>query len=832
MTSGYCRSILRLCLQVLLVSVSLPIVARADDEGVSSLRVTPESVTLQGDFAQAQLLVKLADDAAALDHRSNDLTSDANYKSSNPAVVEVTSEGRLIATGNGEAVITVSANDQSRQIPVQVSGIVDSPLIDFDHQVSPVLSKAGCNAGSCHASQHGKGGFILSVVGFDPPADHQAIVRDRLQRRVDFLAPERSLFLLKPTMQVPHGGGHRLKKGSPDYQMLVAWLRAGAPGPKTDAAEVTRIEVTPNRRVGQLGMKQQLRVVATYSDDTTRDVTAWAKYDSMDESMISVDADGLVSVVGRGQAPVMIRFQGQAGVALFSVPYSENVTLDGWKNNNFVDELAADKFRELGIEPSPICDDATFLRRVFLDVTGSLPTVDETREFLASNDPEKRNHWIDRLLGMTGDPALDIYTDRYAAYWTLKWSDLIRNNSNALGEQGMWSMHNWIRESFRVNKPFDEFVRELVTAKGSIYMNGPANYFRVNRTSMDLTEATSQLFLGIRMECAKCHHHPFEKYSQADYYGIAAFFARVGLKNSEEFGLFGREQVVVVNTSGEVSHPRTRKVLPPTPLDGEATDHPLDRRIPLAQWLTSPENEYFSRSITNRYVGYLLGRGLVEPIDDMRSTNPPTNPALMDALANHFVEHNFDLKQLIRAIVTSRVYQLDSQPTPENASDSRFYSHFRVKRLLAEPLLDAVDLVTASPTKFKNLPLGTRAIELPDAEYPNYFLATFAKPRRVSVCECERSPDESLTQALHTLNGDILADKISDKNGRIAKLLADKTPHAQIVEELYLATLGRMPTAADQAACQSFLESSPSPKECYEDLLWALINSKHFLFVR
>lgn len=804
----------------------------AADDSAGSLVVEPASVNLSGNFAQAQLLVRQATSDASAARYAEDLTAAASFSSADPAIVSVSQRGRLLAIGNGTTAVNVTVGDQSQSVPITVSGIQDAPEIDFRCQVQPVISKAGCNAGACHASQHGKGGFVLSVVGFDPKKDHEALVRDRIQRRVDFLQPERSLMLLKPTMQVPHGGGQRLRKDSPDYDMLVAWIRSGAPGPIEASPEVTALEVTPSERVGSAGMTQQLAVVATYSDGSQRDVTAWAKFDSMDEGMLTVDEHGSVNVLAQGQAPVMIRFEGQTGIALFSVPYAENVDLANWKNNNYVDELAVAKFRELGIEPSPLCDDATFIRRVFLDCTGSLPTVDETLAFLESTRPDKRQHWIDRLLGQTGDPQLDIYNDRYAAYWTLKWSDLIRNSSNNLGEQGMWALHNWIRESFRVNRPFDEFVRELVTAKGSIYMNGPANFFRINRTATDLTEATSQLFLGIRLECAKCHHHPFEVYSQADYYSFASFFSRVGLKNSEEFGLFGREQVVVVNSSGDVSHPRTGQRLEPTPLEGQPIDHPLDRRIPLAEWLTSKENDYFARSVANRYMGYLMGRGLVEPIDDMRSTNPPTNPAMLDALARHFADNDFDLKQLVRAIVSSRLYQLDSQPTEANAADHRFYSHYRVKRLLAEPLLDAVDRVTGSQTKFKNLPLGTRAIELPDAEYPNYFLNTFAKPRRVSVCECERSPDESLAQALHTLNGDILMTKITDTDGRVARLLANNTPHEEVVEKLYLAALNRYPTEPEREACRKFLEQSPSPKECYEDLLWALMNSKQFLFVR
>jgi len=670
------------------------------------------------------------------------------------------------------------------------------------------------------------------VFGFEPDKDRQAMVRDSLARRVDFVEPEKSLLLLKPTMQTPHGGGKRIGKGSVEYQVLFAWIAGGAPAPAKEEPEVARLHIFPTRRVGQVGMSQQLRVEAEYTDGRRRDVTAWAKFDSLDDGVLSVTPTGRVTTVGKGQAPMMIRYEGQAEISLFVVPYSDNVELTGWQNQNFVDELAAAKFRELGIEPSPLCDDATFVRRAFLDAIGTLPTPDETRAFLQATVGDKRTKLVDRLLGLTGDPALDTYNDAYAAWWSLKWSDLLRNNSDDLGEQGMWAMHNWIRESLRTNKPLDRFVRELITARGSIYTTGPANYFRIHKDSSMLAEATAQIFLGVRLECAKCHHHPFEKYSQDDYYGMAAFFARTGTKNSEEFGLFGREQAVIVRDSGDVRHPRTNQVLSPKPLEGSAAEHPLDRRIPLADWLTAKDNPQFARSIANRYAGFLLGRGLVEPVDDMRSTNPASNPPLLDALAKHFADGNYDLKQLVRAIMTSRLYQLDSQPTPANAADSKFFSHYQVKRLAAEPLIDAIDAVTGVQTKYPNLPLGTRAIELPDNEYPDYFLNTFAKPKRVSVCECERMPDPTLAQALHTLNGDGLVLKIRDAKSRVSQLLAAKKEHDEIVGELYLAALCREPTDAERQASRELLPEASSPAEHYQDLLWALLNSKQFLFVR
>jgi hypothetical protein len=635
-------------------------------------------------------------------------------------------------------------------------------------------------------------------------------------------------------MQMPHGGGQRLLKHSVDYKTLVAWIKSGAPGPQKDAVKVTKLEVFPPRRIAAPDQTQQLRIVAHYSDDTRRDVTHWARFDSMDDAVLAVTPEGVVRVAGRGQGPVMARFEGQATIAMFVSPYGPPAPLAGWTNQGFVDEWAAKKFQELGIEPSPLCDDATFQRRAFLDAIGTLPPPDATQAFLADADPQKRQKLVDRLLGLTGDPALDVYNDQYAALWTLKWSDLLRNSSEgqATDEQRMWAMHNWMRESLRTNRPFDQFVRELVVAKGSVFSSGPASYYEIFKNSSDLAEATSQLFLGARLQCAKCHHHPFEKYGQEDYYAFAAFFARVGTKNSQEFGLFGGEKVVMVRNSGDVRHPKTGQVLKPRGLDGPELEHELDRRIPLAEWLTSRDNRAFSRNIVNRYVAYLLGRGLVEPVDDLRATNPPTNPELMEALTDHFIASGFDLKQLIRAIMSSRLYQLDSQPTEQNASDEKFYSHYKVKRIAAEPLLDAVDAVTGVQTKFRNLPRGTRAIELPDAEYPDYFLNVFGKPRRASVCECERMPDENLGQALHTLNGDTVFNKVADKNGRVTQLVASGKPDEEIIAELYLRTLCRRPTDSELASVRQFVSEASNRQEVFEDVLWALLNSKHFLFVR
>ena len=815
------------CLLFAFLAAALPQWASA-----AAFRVEPASVMLDGNFARAQLVVTALNTDGTTNERSADLTMQASFASTNPQVVSLARPGFLLAVGDGEAALNVSVGGETVTVPVKVSGVVPQPQLGFTSQVLAVLNKAGCNAGACHASQYGKGGFKLSVFSFAPNEDHAAITRDRQARRVDMLNPERSLFLLKPTLDVPHGGGQRLTAGSVDYELLKTWLAGGAAGPRADEPQVKSLRVYPPRRVGQSGMTQQLQVLADYSDGKTRDVTCWTRFDSLDDSVVKATPEGFFTAGGKGQSHVMVRFAGQAAICTVIVPFAENIDLAGWTESNFIDALAARKFRELGIPPSPLCDDATFLRRAFLDCIGTLPTPEEAKAFLDSAEADKRMKLVDRLLGLTGDPAQDIYNNQYAAYWTLKWADLLRCNSASIGEQGMWALHNWIGESLRQNKPFDQFVREIITAKGSVYSSGPANFFRVANNPQDRAEAASQLFLGVRLACAKCHHHPFEKYGQEDYYSFAAFFARVGVKGSQEFGLFGGEQVVLVSSGGEIGHPRTGQIMKPTPLEGQPVAEAPDRRQPLAQWLTSPDNPFFSRNIVNRYVAYLLGHGLVEPIDDMRATNPASNAELLDALALEFSKSCFDVKRLLRTIMTSRLYQLDSQPLPANANDHRYYSHFFVKRLAAEPLLDAINAATGTTTKFKNMPLGSRAIELPDGDYPDYFLKTFGKPRRVSICECERSSEANLAQALHTLNGDTLSQKIADGNGRLSKLLKENKSFEENVADLYLATFSRRPTPEELTTCKSFLDQSPDAKTFYEDLLWTLVNSKQFLYVR
>jgi VCBS repeat-containing protein len=800
-----------------------------------SFQISPASVKLEGNFARQQLLVTASDDKGAFGERSADLTGKATYRSARPEVVTVSATGQLLAAGNGETVVTVTVAGKEHRVPVVVTGVSDKPVIGFTDQVLPVLSRAGCNAGACHAAQYGQGGFKLSVFASEPHNDHPTIARALLGRRISPVDPPRSLLLRKATGVITHGGGKRLEgalasQRSADVRLLEKWIAGGAPGPVGGVPTVTDLEVWPAHRVGSVGLPQQLRVTARYSNGKSRDVTAWAKFDTTDDGVVRVTPDGLATTVGKGLGAVMVRFEGHALLSRFVVPYSDKVDLAGWTDHNFIDRLARERFKEIGISPSPTCDDATFLRRASLDAIGTLPSVEQATTFLADSSSDKRRKLVDRLLGLTGDPAQDVFGNEYAAFWALKWSDLLKSNSTVLGEQGMWSMHNWLKDSIRRNKPFDRMVRELITARGNPYDNGPANYFVAFSGADAVAEATAQVFLGMRVMCAKCHHHPFERISRSDFQGLADFFRQVASKPSAGYGKLGGPSVILVRADDTPQQfPKTILGMPiPTDLKGGK----IDRRELFADWLTSPNNPALARNIVNRYVAYLLGRGLIEPIDDLRATNAPSNPELLDALAKDFIKNKYDVKKLMRTIMTSRLYQLSSQPTASNAGDRLFYSHYLVKRVGAEPLLDAIDAVTGSPTRFPKLPLGTRAIDLPDARYENYLLTVFGKPRREGVCECERATDPNLAQALHTLNSETISAKISHPQGRLAKLLAAKKTDAEIMQDLYLAALGRRPTANEQAVLGKLRAAASDRKAFYEDLMWSLLNSKHFLFVR
>jgi hypothetical protein len=692
--------------------------------------------------------------------------------------------------------------------------------ISFRNEVVPLLTKLGCNQGACHGGQHGKGGFKLSLLGFEPEVDFTAIVKSAEERRITPFAPEESLLLLKPTLAVAHGGGKKMEVDSPAYRLLTLWLEQGAPGPHEEDPRVVGIKVFPEHRLMEPGQEQQLAVMAALSDGSESDVTRDARFDTLNEAVATVRPSGLAKTVGKGEANIMVRYQGQAAMSRLTVPFAREKPFP-FPTGNIIDARAADRWRELGLTPSPLCTDAEFLRRAMLDVIGTTPTPDDVEDFLADNDPDKRIRLVDRLLDRP----------EYVDFWTLKWGDLLRVNSEKLGAQGMLAFNLWLREAFRANMPVNRMVDELVTAQGSIYSNGPANFFRIASSPDDLAETTAQVFMGVRLQCAKCHHHPFESYGQDDYYALAAYFARVRTKGSDEFGLFGREQVVYVAKSGEVRQPRSGKTMAPRPLGGSAVDDPVDRRRALAKWLTSENRHWLAKNVVNRYWGYLMGKGLVNPIDDLRATNPPTNPELLDAMAGAFIASGYDLKALLRLILTSRVYALSALTTPDNRLDTMFFTHYTIKRLTAEQLLDAIDAATGTVEKFPKLPAGTRAISVPDSTYTSFFLDTFGRPLRAIACECERSSDPNLSQALNLMNGELLNRKLFQADGRLSRMLKDpKLTDPGLARRLYLLTFNRPPTEAETARAGTIFTDAPSRQAGAQDLFWALLNSQEFLF--
>jgi hypothetical protein len=787
------------------------------------LVVYPAEIKFTGPRDEQRLIVL----GVWADGHKADLTRSASLTSANPKIAAA-EKGIVRTAGDGSTTVTVEAAGAKASVPVSVQKATTDVPVNFATEIVPILTKAGCNSGACHGAALGRGGFRLSLFGFDPGFDYTQIVQSNKGRRIVPNEPERSILLAKPALVMEHGGGERLKLHGRDYTRIRQWLEDGAPAPdaKRDA-EVTKLEVFPRTRVMQPGEQQQLAITAIWSDGRREDVTSTAQFDALNDSVASVTPAGMITAKKAGETHIMIRFGGQADIASVTLPFAKLAQYPDVPANNFIDTKLIAKWKDLGLTPSALCTDDEFLRRLYLDAIGTLPTPDEVRAFLADKDPQKRTKVIDKVLER-GE-----FTD----WWALKWGDLLRINRTALQEKGMWSFHNWVRAQVRDNVPADQFVRDIVTAEGSTFIDGPANFFRIGRNSEEWAETTAQLFLGIRVGCAKCHHHPFEKWSQDDYYGLTAFFTRIGTKNSQEFGIFGQETVVFVRSAGEATHPRKRTVVKPLPLDGDAKqswDDEFDRRKRLADWLTAPDNRMFARNLANRFWGYTMGRGLVEPLDDMRATNPASNPELLDALAEDFVKAKFDVKHLLRTIFNSRAYQLSATVTDGNKIDTA-NTHFTrrtVRRLTAEQLADAVDFATGTREKYAGLPLGTRAIQLPDSEVKSYLMDTFGRPPRQVLCECERTTTPNIAQAMHLLNGDTLNKKIVDKTGRIDKLIADKVPLQKAIEELYLSTWSRPPTADEAKKAEGWVKSAPNAKDGLQDLLWVLTNSREFLFNR
>jgi hypothetical protein len=704
----------------------------------------------------------------------------------------------------------------------------------FRNHIQPVLTKMGCNMGACHGAAAGKNGFVLSLRGYNDEPDFLAITRGVSGRRIVPSDPGRSLLLLKATGTVPHKGGKRFETGSPEYRLLADWIAAGAHGPKDTDAKMTRIEVLPAHTTLKLGGTQPLTVRAMFSDGRLEDVTRWAKFTAANAQVANVDDNGVVTVQGFGEGPVSAWYLSQMAVAFIASPFTNAVparTFAKVPERNFIDRLVTAKLRELNLPPSPPATDAEFLRRAYLDTTGTLPTLEQVRAFLADKAANKRDAVIERLLG----------SPEFTDYWSYKWSDLLLVNSAKLPPRAARAYHAWIRRHVEAGTPWDAMVRELVTAQGSTLENGAGNFFILHDDPRLMAETTTQAFLGMSVGCAKCHNHPMEKWTNDDYYALANLFARVRSKN----GAVDGERLLVAGDSGELVQPRTGKPQRPKPLDGKALDLDAtgDRRTALADWLVSRDNPYFAKAIVNRVWANFFGIGLVERVDDLRVTNPASNEKLLAAAAGFLADQRFDLKTLMRAILQSSTYQRSSLALPGNAADTRFYSRYYPKRLMAEVILDAMSQVAGAPTEFKAdappgqkrddpYPVGFRALQLPDTFVQSYFLKNFGRPDRLQTCECERSGEPSVAQVLHLANGDTLNQKLRAADNSLARQCAAKRPAAGIVEDAYLAALGRFPTATEKEKLVAVLDQ-PDPKElraAIEDLYWALLSSKEFLF--
>lgn len=700
--------------------------------------------------------------------------------------------------------------------------------VSFELDVQPILTARGCNQGSCHGKQRGQNGFQLSLWGFDSDFDYDALVHAARGRRVFPAVPELSLMLLKASGQVPHGGGVKIDPADEDYHVLRRWIAEGLARRLPDEPVMERIEISSSEHFMKVKEEQPLKLTAFYSDGSQRDVTAQTTYQSSESAIVDVTKEGVIKAGPiPGEATIMARYMNHIATCHVAIPLPEPVakeTFDKLPRRNFIDEMVWEKLHSLGITPSETCDDATYLRRVYLDVIGRLPTPDEVRAFLADRDPEKRARVVDQLLERP----------EYADHWSVKWADLLRPNPYRVGIKAVFNYDNWIRENFRENKPYDQFVRDLLTAQGSSFDMGATVLFRDRREPDEITTMVSQLFLGVRLECAKCHHHPFEKWGQDDFYSFAAYFARIGRKGTGlSPPISGSEELVYVADRGEVKHPLTDEVLPPRPLFGEAPtiEEGEDPRAALAEWITSPENPYFAQVIVNRVWADLMGRGIVEPVDDLRATNPPTNEPLLEALAESFQAADFDLKQLIRLITSSHVYGLSSLPTPQNVADRQNYSRHYRTRLRAEVLSGAVDDITGVRDQFSAMPAESRSNQLWTTRVDSVFLDTFGRPNPNQDPPCERSPDATVTQVLHLMNSPAVHGKIISDAGNAARLANSDLMPEEIVKEIYLLVYSRLPDEEElQIGVSLFAGEEASRRRATEDLMWALLNTPEFAF--
>jgi len=805
--------------------------ARGEDEPKQApVQVEPSTFALKGKWSSQTLLVL----GQLRDGTARDLTSQAEFKSADASIAEVTQEGIVKPLSDGETTISVvvEAGDSSVAAEARVT-VTDSQndSVDFIHDVMPLVGRLGCNLPECHGSLKGKGGFNLSMFGAEPGDDYAALTKSAEGRRVNKVEPLKSLFLLKATVSIPHEGGERIQVGSPEYNMLALWVAQGALRGNEKEPEFVSVEVSPQEETLQKGETRQLLATAVFSDGTRKDVTGCARYSSSQGSVAVVDESGKVKTDDYGESVVVATYMRRSDLARIVVPQPLPFPFPEVPANNEIDELVFAKLRQLGIPPSELCSDDKFIRRVYLDVIGTLPTADEARAFLSDSEPQKRGNLIDGLLDRK----------EFVDFWALKWGDLLRIKSeypHNLWPKAAQTYYRWLRESLAQNKPYDQFARELLTSSGSNFRRGAVNFFRAvpQKDPQTIAEGVALVFMGARVGCARCHGHPEESWGLEDDLGLAAFFAQMAYKETKEW----KEEIVYVNPKQVLYHPVTREVVNPKFLGGEVVelDPQEDPRARFAQWLTSPENPWFARNVVNRIWFWLLGRGIVHEPDDLRPTNPPENPELLEYLEEELVGQNYDLKHVYRLILNSRTYQLSSKPNEWNQKDVAHFSRYQIKRLGAEQLLDAVSQVTETGETFSSivpaptitLPPGYWARQLSDANIEHPFLELFGRPARDTPYESERSREVSMRQVLYFINSSELQGKVANSPW-IQRLVEEGKSDPEIIEEIYLAALSRLPKEEETQKLTDYMaQNKDSRLEAIQDLVWAILNTKEFMF--
>ena len=797
----------------------------------TKIEVFPTEVKLRGLDDAIQMVITGTTKSGML----LDLTSVSQYEAADSKTLRVTPSGRVVPLSNGSSSINVSFGTKKLQVVAKTSDCDINLPINFANQIVPIFTKLSCNSGGCHGKASGQNNFKLSLLGFDPDLDFISLVQESRGRRVFPASPDNSLLLTKSVGIVPHGGGKKMEVGSDEYRLVRRWVAAGVPyGNPTDAV-VTKITIYPENRIMPRNAKQQFIVTAHYTDGTTEDVTRRAQYESNEQDIATVDSNALVRTNSMaGEAAIMVRYQEFVNIFRATVPLSEKPREFAFENNTFVDKFTSAKWKQLGLAPSELCSDEQFIRRLSLDLSGTIPTPVQVKAFVDSTSPNKRKDLVEKMLN----------SSEYSYYFAAKWADILRvkRGGQADNMKGTFAFHGWIRDAIKSDMPYDQFAREILTATGDESETPPTYWYKSLTNPEQYVDDTSQVFLGLRMACAQCHHHPYEKWSQDDYWGMASFFGKIGRKKLAIPGQASNNNAnqklgVYTTKTGSVTNKRSGKVADYKALGEKAMvmEEDDDPRVKLVDWMVDGKNQFFPKAIANRYWAHFFSRGIVDPLDDMRVTNPPSNPELLDALAGDLVKNGFSLKQLIRSIVNSRTYQLSAVPNDFNKQDKQNYARYYPKRLSAEVLFDAVCLITDSPAGFGGLPTDQlapkRAIMLPDEGYTSYFLDVFGRPQRISACECERVSEANLAQALHLLNSDEIQNKLARPNGRADAIAKDPRPDAEKIDDIFLWAFSRKPTPQQKESALGHLtKHTMNKKLAYENIIWALLNTKEFMF--